>query len=192
MLALLGTAFGRLLGPCWPQEPPKTFLKCIQHFHRFWDPFFIDFGRVLGGFWEPCWPPRGIENWLAILVGFFFVFLSIFTDFWGPETLILTNSPSEILVFENSLYHRFFRFLSILEAMLASKTLPKSIKNLSKKRLNIWYLFIDFSPILEASWAPYWGYVGAMLAIKPYQEPLQKIHPKKSAGLNRVRAPHGP
>ena len=147
----------------------SSILRSI--FHR----FFIDFGRVLGGFWEPCWPPRGIENWLAILVGFFFVFLSIFTDFWGPETLILTNSPREILVFENSLYHKF---LSILEAMLASKTLPKSIKNPSKiyQKNSLTYdtFFIDFLPILEASWAPSWGYVGTMLAKKSYQRALQK------------------
>ena len=106
------------------------------------------------------------------------MFISIFTDFWRPETLILTNSPREILVLEKSLYHKFLRFLSILEAMLASKTLPKSIKNRSKiyQKNSLTYdtFFIDFLPILETSWAPSWGYVGAMLAKKPYQRPLQK------------------
>ena len=34
--------------------------------------------------------------------------------------------------------------------------------------------FNDFLRILEASWAPSWGYVGTMLAKKPYQRALQK------------------
>ena len=33
---------------------------------------------------------------------------------------------------------------------------------------------LDFWTILDASWGLSWGYVGPMLALKPYQNPLQR------------------
>ena len=33
---------------------------------------------------------------------------------------------------------------------------------------------IDFVPILDASWGSSWGYVGDMLAIKPFQNHFKK------------------
>ena len=36
---------GRVLGPRWPQDPPKGLPR----------PIFLDFGPQLGGFWTPSW-----------------------------------------------------------------------------------------------------------------------------------------
>ena len=171
-----------MLAPRATKNPLKMHSKFSSLLRPIFHRFFIDFGRVLGGFWAPCWPPRGIENWLAILLGFFFVFLSIFTDFWSPETLILTNSPREILVFENSLYHRFFRFLSIWEAMLASKTQSKSIKNRSKiyQKNSLTYhtffyrFFTDFGRILGSKLRLCWDYVGQKTLSKTTSKKAQK------------------
>ena len=58
----------------WVHVGSKTHRKAIQNACKilidfdipfYW--FFIDFGRVLGGFWEPCWPPRCIKNALPML-----------------------------------------------------------------------------------------------------------------------------
>ena len=47
-----GHHFGRILEPCWPQEPLKGHSKSIQNFHWFGSPSFIDFSSILAGFWE--------------------------------------------------------------------------------------------------------------------------------------------
>ena len=95
--------------------------------------------------------------------------------------MILTNTPREIFVFQNSLYHRFFRFLSILEVMLASKNLSKihqkSIKNLSKKSLNIGYLFLS---IFSRFWRHLGPQVEAMLGLCWLKNPI-KQHFKKNS-----------
>ena len=121
--------FGAMLAPRATKNQLKMHSKFWSIFISIFDRFWVDFGKVLGGFWGLCWLPRCIENGAPILIGFLIDFFTIFTDFWSLETLILTNSPREILVFENQWNHRFFRFLSILGAILASKNLPKSIKN---------------------------------------------------------------
>ena len=112
--------------------------------------------------------------------------------------MILTNSPREILVFENQLYHRFFGFLSILEAMLAPKTHPKSTQNRSKtyhKRGLTYDTFfnrflVDFGRILGAKLGLCWGYVGYKTLSKATSKKIQKIAPKKGAGGSR-REPEG-
>ena len=127
---------------------------------------------MLGRFWEGfgdhvrCQEALKIE--FKIWLDFLSIFLAIITDFWGLETLILTNTPREILVFQNSLSYRFFRFLSILEPMLASKTHPKFTKNplksYQKKDLTydtfFYGFFTDFGGILGPKLRLCWDYVG--------------------------------
>ena len=133
---VLGRGFGRVLGPCWPQEPPKSHSKCIQNFHRFWCPFFIDFSSILDGFWKGFGRHVGLQEALKIKLQYWLDFWSIFYRFFinlgRPESLFLTNTLREIPLFQNLLSYWFFGFLSILGAMLASKTHPKSLKNRSK------------------------------------------------------------
>ena len=40
--------------------------------------------------------------------------------------------------------------------------------------------FIDFLPILDASWAPSWGYVGTMLAKETLSKSTSKKNSKKT------------
>ena len=47
-----GHHFGRILVPCWPQEPLKGLSKNKQNFHSSRSPSFIDFSSILAGFWE--------------------------------------------------------------------------------------------------------------------------------------------
>ena len=134
------------------------------------------------------------------MIGFLIEFFAIFTDFWGLETLILTNTPREILVFENQLYRRFFRFLSILGAMWASKNLPKSIKNRSKiyQKRSLTYdtffdrFFTDFGRILGGNLRLCWDYVGQKTHSKASSKKIQKIPSKTGAGLGRLQLPPGP
>ena len=81
------TLFGGFSGHVGLQEPLKGHSKSIQNFDRLRYPFSIDFGGVLGGFWEPCWLPRCTINWAPILNDFWIDFLSIFTRNWPPQNL---------------------------------------------------------------------------------------------------------
>jgi len=41
---------------------PKTVKKRSQHRNTFWHRFLVDFGSILGGFWEAQTDPKPIEN----------------------------------------------------------------------------------------------------------------------------------
>ena len=79
-----GHHFGRILVPCWPQEPLKGLSKNIQNFHWFGSPSFIDFPRFSPGFGrilDPSWPPKSIKNYIKMLTKFLLEFWSVWVRF---------------------------------------------------------------------------------------------------------------
>ena len=76
-----GYHFGRILEPCWPQDPLECHSQSIQHFHWFGSPSFINFPRFWTGFGRmlaPSWPPKSIKNWIKMLTKFSTILESIF------------------------------------------------------------------------------------------------------------------
>ena len=114
---VLGRGFGRVLGPCWPQEPPKSHSKCIQNFHRFWCPFFIDFSSILEGFWEGFGRYVGLQKALKIKLQCWLDFWSIFYRFlWileGPNPYFWQTVHAKSLFFKIcylTVFSDFYRF----------------------------------------------------------------------------------
>ncbi len=61
--------FGLMLGPCWGHVGSKSDQNATPHAQQIlielevgFDRILIDFGKILGGFWVPTWPPRGSKN----------------------------------------------------------------------------------------------------------------------------------
>ena len=54
--------FGAMLAPRATKRPFKMHSKFSLFLTSIFHRFFTDFGRVLGGFWAPCWLPKGIEK----------------------------------------------------------------------------------------------------------------------------------
>ena len=138
---LPGLRFGSLLETCSPPRATKRPFKkhtkfwsiSISIFHR----FCIDFGSVLGRFWEPCWPPRCTINWAPILNYFFIDFLSIFTRNWPPQNLSFdkqsTRNPCFWYFVRDRIFFKFYRFWVPTWSPKPTQKLPqinkKSIKN---------------------------------------------------------------
>ena len=54
--------FGAMLAPRTTLKPFKMHSKFSLFLMSVFHQFFIDFGRVLGRFWAPCWLPTSIEK----------------------------------------------------------------------------------------------------------------------------------
>ena len=136
----------------------SSILRSI--FHR----FFIDFGRVWGGFWEPCWPPRCIKNWAPILTRFLIKFWSIFIRFWQPETLIFDKQSKRNRCFWNFvIYHILFNFYRLWVPCW----LPKPVQNPPKiNQKSAYDLNIDLASNFYRFWTDFESQVGPNMGPK--------------------------
>ena len=167
------------------QEPLKGHSKSIQNFARFRYPFFIDFGSVLGGFWEPCWLPWCTINWAPIFEP---ILDRFFMVFWSLGTLILLFSlrrESKNHLFRASCRYRFFiGFEWQHDFQNPAKNLPKSIKINEKRHqkydtiLSIFYRF----------WTRFGSQVGTMLGLS-WPQTLKKATSKTTQKNTKNRRP---
>ena len=120
---------------------------------NFWS-IFDRFGGVLGGSWQPSWPPRCIKNWIKMLTNFFI-------DFWSIWGRFFVNFASKLEGRGTNNHSKNYHMIDFLvnlalnwdpkPSKIRPKSFQKSIKKRSKKVSKIWSVF---SSILEPNLAP--------------------------------------